>query len=65
MREVSGYKMPLGGVPPGNYDVEFWDTATATVSSRKPLEIRPDTGIIDLPIPTFKRDFALKVIRKK
>jgi hypothetical protein len=63
-RDVTHYSAPIGGLSPGSYKVEFWNTDTGVVSSRTTLTVKPGQNIVELPIPAFKRDFALKMIRK-
>ncbi len=63
-RKMSDYKAPVGGLSPGTYKVEFWNAETGVVSSRTTLTVNQGQTIIDLPIPPFERDFAIKLIRK-
>lgn len=63
-RDVKEYNAPIGGLTPGSYQVEFWNTETGVVSSKTTLTVKPGQPIVDLPIPFFKRDFAAKLTRK-
>ncbi len=51
--------LPVAGDAP--YQVEWWDTRKAEVSQRGTAT--PSSGALKLPIPSFERDIALRVVK--
>jgi hypothetical protein len=55
---VSGAEWKLNGLPPGNYTVEWWDTASKPLNT-EPLVVTSDGATLKLP--DFDRDLAFKI----
>ncbi|MDD5424400.1 MAG: sugar-binding protein [Candidatus Omnitrophica bacterium] len=53
----------INWVDRGKYSVEFWDTWKGTVVERQ--EIASDDNGLDIVLPAFKRDMAVKIIQSE
>ncbi len=53
--------LPVKGLLPGQYQVEYWDCQKGVVTSREKIKIESDSA--NLSLPPFRRDFAAKLIR--
>lgn len=62
--EYPDYAVPVGGLVPGTYAVESWDTATGAKTGLPDLVVAAGQGIVDVKVPPFKRDFGLKLIKR-
>ena len=49
----------INGLAGGKYKIEFWDTWKGQVIETR--EVKSDTDGIDVKLPSFKRDMALKI----
>ncbi|NOY80392.1 MAG: DUF5060 domain-containing protein [Kiritimatiellaeota bacterium] len=64
-REVADLKLPLTGLAPGVYDVEFWDCGAGRPIRRATVvRKKGKAGAGALTVPPFRLDFALKLIPK-
>jgi len=58
-RSYSGAGITIPGLAPGKYNIEFWDTYKGIILSTVP--VTNTAGSVQVPLPEFKRDIALKV----
>jgi len=61
-RREEGLTMVLGGMEPGRFTVELWDTRAGQPLHR--VEIESTEGRLTVPWPPMARDFAFKVKRR-
>ncbi len=59
--EVSNATMNIGGLRPGKYRVEFWNTYTGELIGSQNIEFTKDTKNVEVNLPAVKRDIALKI----
>ena len=59
--EVSNAAMNIGGLRPGKYRVEFWNTYTGEPIGTQDIEFLKDTKNVEVKLPVVKRDIALKI----
>jgi len=62
--DVPGGVFKVGGLIPGKYEVQFWDTYKGTVIEAHDAEVKLEDGkpsSIQLTLPVVKRDLAVKV----
>jgi hypothetical protein len=59
--ERVGESIPVTGLAKGDYVVEFWETETGTVVSKDNLKVTSLDSQIQLNLPPFKADMAIKV----
>jgi len=57
--QISGGSVALGGLAPGNYRVEFWDTYKGMAFAEEKLAAAE--GTIQIPLPPVDKDLAMKV----
>ena len=65
--DVADGILKVGGLNPGEYTVEFWDTYAGTVIEKQERTVKLADGkstSIEVAIPVVKRDVAVKVKRK-
>ncbi len=60
-RLFNNLTIAVEGLRRGDYTVEFWDCTTGAVLRRESLLVETD-GKCQLKLPTFKGDFALKIL---
>ncbi|MBK8023930.1 MAG: discoidin domain-containing protein [Chloroflexi bacterium] len=57
--EVSGAVLTVSALAPGSYTVELWDTLTGEVAET--LSVESVDGSVQIPLPAFTRDWAIKI----
>ncbi len=61
-RKTSGASVSLNGLDPGTYVVSYWSgRENGGLMSQSTASVK--NGILDLPLPTFQGDIALKITR--
>ena len=60
---ISGVKATIAGMEDGKYNVEFWDTVKGEISSKATAECKG--MLIEIPLPDFAQDIAVKVKKAK
>ena len=53
--------MNIGGLRPGKYRVEFWDTYKGEKISAMDLDYPPDKSGVEIKLPPVARDIAMKI----
>ncbi len=61
LEEMADLRLCVAGMPPGDFDVEWWNTYTGEVFGQ--AEVRAADGTLILGVPRFSRDIAA-VIRR-
>ncbi len=56
--EVTNAVMNVGGLAPGKYRIEFWDTYKGEVSSAQDIDFKKDQVNAEIKLPPVKRDSA-------
>ena len=57
----------MAGLAPGTYDIEWWDTTTGDPLAHTTGEVNPARHTnygIELTIPDFRGDIAVRIVRK-
>ena len=62
LREIREAIVPLDGLAPGRYAVEWWNTRTGEVTPGD--EVRYQGGALELSVPAFRGDIACKVLKQ-
>jgi hypothetical protein len=60
-REIQDFQLTLAQLTPGEYDVEYWDCGAGEVLKRDTVTVTARTAPLQLAIPAFRGDFALKL----
>jgi hypothetical protein len=56
--------MKVGGLQPGKYLIEFWNTYTGTPTETREFEVKMENGkpaSIQVQLPVVKSDLAVKI----
>src|SRR5262249_52297411 len=61
IEDVPNATMKLGGLQPGKYRVEIWDTYKGVMTESSEFEFKKDQPNYEIKLPVVKRDLALKV----
>lgn len=57
------HTVDVTGLSAGSYDVEFWDCETGRIRSRQQVQVDSEQRTLTLVLPTFEKQFALKLMR--
>lgn len=57
--------LPVDNLAPGRYRVEYWDCATGRIRDTDAVTVTADAPSVQLKIPPFKADFAVKLERDR
>ncbi|MEI6236855.1 MAG: hypothetical protein WCT04_27665, partial [Planctomycetota bacterium] len=58
---VSGAKLNVGGLRPGKYRVEYWDTYKGVKTGSMDFEFVKDQANLEIALPTVNKDIAIKI----